>query len=180
MQDAKPVSTPVDTSVHIIKATDNDDCVDQQLYQSAIGSLLYLSVDTRPDITYAVSNFARFSAMPTKQHLIALKRVICYLKGTIDFGIQYCKHSSKECIGYSDADWAGDLDNQRTTSGDLFQISGGAVTWKSKKQSCVALSTAEAECMALAKVYQHCYCRDKVPVLDSYLNLQSCSEKFSQ
>ena len=89
MQDAKPVSTPVDTSVNIIKATDNDDCVDQQLYQSAIGSLLYLSVGTRPDITYAVSNLTRFSAMPTKQHWITLKRVICYLKGTIDFGIQY-------------------------------------------------------------------------------------------
>ena len=150
MQDSKPVSTPVDTSVKITKAVDNDECVDQQLYQSAIESLLYLSVGTRLDITYAVSNLPRFSAMPTKQHWIALKRVMCYLKGTIDFGIQYCKHGSKECIGYSDADWAGDLNNRRSTSRYLFQISGGAVTWKSKKQSYVALSTAEAECIALA------------------------------
>ena len=71
MQDAKPVSTPVDTSVKIIKAIDNDEYVDQQLYQSAIGSLLYLSVGTKPDITYTVSNLARFSAMPTKQHWIS-------------------------------------------------------------------------------------------------------------
>ena len=113
-----------------------------------------LSVGTRPDITYAVSNLARFSAMPTKQHWIALKRVMCYLKGTIDFGIQHCKNGSKECIGYSDADWAGDLDNWRSTSGYLFQISGSAVTWKSKKQSCVALSTAEAEYMVLANAAQ--------------------------
>ena len=154
MQDAKPVSTPVDTSVKTIKATDNDKCVDQQLYQSTIGSLLYLSVGTRPDITYAVSNLAKFSAILTKQHWITLKRVMRYLKGTIDFGIQYCKYGSKECIVYSDADWAGDLDNRRSTSGYLFQISGGAVTWKSKKQSCVALSTAEAEYMALANAAQ--------------------------
>ena len=77
-----------------------------------------------------------------------------YLKGTIYFGIQYCKHGSQECIGYSNADWAGDLDNQRSISGYSFLISGDAVTWKSKEQPCVALSTAEAEFMALANAAQ--------------------------
>ena len=70
---------------------------------------------------------------------------MCYLKGTIDFGILYRLQDPKECVGFSDADWAGDLDDRKSTSGYLFQISGGAITWKSKKQSSVALSTAEAE-----------------------------------
>ena len=68
-----------------------DECVDQQLYQSAIGSLLYLSVSTRPDITYAVSILTRFSSSPTQQHSTALKRVMHYLKGTTNYGIMYSK-----------------------------------------------------------------------------------------
>ena len=85
-----------------------------------------------------------------QQHWTGLKRVLRYLKGTVHYGIVYSKQSSKECVGYSDADWAGDLDDRKSTSGYLFQISGGAVTWKSKKKPCVALSTAEAEYMALS------------------------------
>ena len=154
MQDCKAVGTPVDVSTKLVKATNNDEIVDQQLYQSAIGSLLYLSVSTRPDITYAVSTLARFSSEPTKQHWTAAKRVMRYLKGTINHGIHYSKKGSQECICYSDADWAGDIDDRRSTSGYLFQISGGAVTWSSKKQSCVALSTAEAEYIALASTAQ--------------------------
>ena len=134
MFESKPVSTPVDTSTKLLKATDEDQCVDQQLYQSAIGSLLCLSVGTRPDITYSVSTMARFSAKPTKQHWTALKRIMRYLKGTIDFGILYRSQGTKECVGFSDADWAGDLDDRKSMPGYLFQISGGAITWKSKKQ----------------------------------------------
>ena len=154
MQDCKAVGTPVDVSTKLVKATSDDDCIDQQLYQSAIGSLLYLSVSTRPDITYAVSTLARFSSNPTKQHWVALKRVMRYLKGTVNYGINYSKKGSKDCICYSDADWAGDIDDRKSTSGYLFQISGGAVTWSSKKQSCVALSTAEAEYIALSSAAQ--------------------------
>ena len=154
MQDCKAVSTPVDTSTKLVKATSDDECIDQQLYQSAIGSLLYLSVSTRPDITYAVSTLARFSSNPTKQHWTALKRILRYLKGTVNYGINYSKKDSQDCICYSDADWAGDINDRRSTSGYLFQISGGAVTWSSKKQLCVALSTAEAEYIALASAAQ--------------------------
>ena len=77
-----------------------------------------------------------------------------YLKGTINFGILYTKQKSKNFIAYSDADWAGDLDDRKSTSGYLFQIGGGAVSWRSKKQSSVALSTAEAEYIALASTAQ--------------------------
>ena len=77
-----------------------------------------------------------------------------YLKGTTNFGINYSKNGSQDCICYSDADWAGDVNDRKSTSGYLFQISGGAVTWSTKKQSCVALSTAEAEYIALASAAQ--------------------------
>ncbi len=77
-----------------------------------------------------------------------------YLKGTIHFGLMYSKNGTAECVGYSDADWAGDLDDRKSTSGYMFQIGGAAVSWRSKKQSCVALSTAEAEYMALGNAAQ--------------------------
>ena len=115
---------------------------------------MYLSVSTRPDITYSVSTLAKFTSNPNQQHWTALKRVLRYLKGTVNYGLMYSSKTSKECVGYSDADWAGDLDDRKSTSGYLFQISGGAVTCRSKKQSCVALSTAEAEYMALSSTAQ--------------------------
>ena len=77
-----------------------------------------------------------------------------YLQGTSNFGLLYTKEESNECVGYSDADWAGNLDDRRSTSGYIFKINGAAVSWLSKKQSCVALSTAEAEYMALANTTQ--------------------------
>ena len=154
MENSKPVSTPIDSSTKLTKTTDDKQSVDQQLYQSAIGSLLYLSGGTRPDITFSVSNLAKFSAKPSKQHWTAIKRVMRYLKGTINFGILYTKQETKDFVAYSDADWAGDLDDRKSTSGYLFKISGGAVSWRSKKQSSVALSTAEAEYIALASTAQ--------------------------
>ena len=84
MQDCKAVSTPVDVSTKLVKAISSDECVNQQLYQSGIGSLLYLSVRTRPDITYAVNILAKFSSNPTKPHWTALKYVTRYLKGTVE------------------------------------------------------------------------------------------------
>ena len=91
---------------------------------------------------------------PSKPHLGAVKHILRYLKGTLNHGLLYSKEGSKDCIGYSDADWAGDVEDRKSTSGYLFQISGAAVSRRSKKQTCVALSTAEAEYMALASAAQ--------------------------
>jgi len=154
MDNSKPISTPVDVSARLVKARDDDEKIDQTQYQSAVGSLLFLSTRTRPDIAYAVSNVARFCAEPTREHWTAVKRILRYLNGTRDLGLLYNKDSSKECIGYSDADWAGDLDDRKSTSGYIFQMGGAAISWRSKKQTCVALSTAEAEYMALASTAQ--------------------------
>ena len=154
MEHAKPVNSPVDPSSKLVKAMEESESCDQAQYQSAVGSLLYLSTRTRPDITYAVSTVARFCANPSQHHWIAVKRILRYLKGTLNFGLLYRKDGPTEFTGYSDADWAGDIDDRKSTSGYIFQIGGTAVSWRSKKQSCVALSTAEAEYMALASAAQ--------------------------
>ena len=127
MDTSKQVSTPVDTST---KFAEDEQSVDQQRYQSAIGSLLYVSVGTRPDITYAVSTMAKFSTKPTKQHWIGVKRIMRHLKGTVHYGIVFSKQAPNECIGYSDADWAGDLDDRKSTTGYIFQMNGGPVSWR--------------------------------------------------
>ena len=143
MTEAKPVSTPVDVSMNL--HTDSEKVpIDKQLYQSAVGSLLYLSNWTRPDIAFAVSNVAKFSSNPTQEHWIAVKRILRYIKGTVTVGINYTVDNS-DIFGYCDADWAGDRNDRKSTSGYVFNLAGGPVSWRSKKQTCIALSTAEAE-----------------------------------
>ena len=95
-----------------------------------------------------------FVQKPTSQHLTAVKRIFRYLRGTTHYGLLFKRNGSKAIIGYSDADWGGDTLDCKSTTGYLFQIGGTAITWQSKKQSCVALSTAEAEYVALSRVAQ--------------------------
>ncbi|KAK3895615.1 hypothetical protein Pcinc_000538 [Petrolisthes cinctipes] len=154
MEDSKPVETPVDPNQNVCKATDECTIFDKEQYQSAVGSLLYLSVKTRPDIAYAVNSVTRYSTKPTSQHWKAVKRIMRYLKGTRDLGILYNYNGSTDFVGYFDADWAGDIKDRKSTSGYCFHLGGGPVSWSSKKQSCVALSTAEAEYMAIASAIQ--------------------------
>ncbi len=135
MEDCKPVSTLVNTSSKLTQATDEDKCVDQTLYQSAVGSLMYLSVSTRPDISFAVSSLARFSSKPTTEHWTALKRLLQYLKGTLTQGILYTKDGSSSIIGYTDSDWAGDVNDRKSTSGYMFLLSGGPISRRSQNKS---------------------------------------------
>ena len=154
MENCKPVETPVDLNSKLVKATKDSELSNKEEYQSAVGSLLYLSSATRPDITFAVNNVAKFTANPTKEHWIAVKRIFRYLKGTVNYGLLYSENASPDCVGFSDADWAGDLNDRKSTSGYTFQVNGAAVSWRSKKQTCVALSTAEAEYVALSAATQ--------------------------
>ena len=121
MDNAKPIHTPaaVDASLKLVKTTEDCKNVDQVQFQSAVGSLPYLSIMTRPDSTYAVSNVAKFCASPFKQHWTAVKRIVRYLNGTLSLslGLLYRKDGSSCCIGYCDADWAGDTDDRKSTSG---------------------------------------------------------------
>ena len=154
MEESTAVSTPIQLGSNLVKVVEEDDMFDQEIYQSAVGSLLYLSTRTRPDISYAVRSVARFTSKRTKQHWTAVKRIFRYLNGTMNFGLLCSKDKEKECTGYSDADWAGDVNDRKSTSGFVFKLCGAAISWRSKKQSCVALSTAEAEYIALASAVQ--------------------------
>jgi len=106
------------------------------------------------DITFAVSNVACFCSRPTAEHWTAVKRIFRYLKGTSQFNLLYVKGKNEILSAYSDTDWAGDVNDRKSTSGYIFVLSGGAVSWKSRKQTCVALSTAESEYVALANTRQ--------------------------
>lgn len=154
MSSCKAVGTPVDPGGHLTSATEEEETVTQQLYQSLIGSLLYLATCTRPDIAFAVGMLAKFSSKPTSRHWTAAKRVLRYLQGTRNYGIQFCQQEEPDCRGYSDADWAGDREDRRSTSGYIFQLCSGPISWRSKKQTTVALSTAEAEYVALSSAAQ--------------------------
>ena len=102
----------------------------------------------------AVGSVAKYNSKPDESHLTAVKRIFQYLKSTMDLKLNYRKDSGEDLIGYSDADWAGDTDDRHSTSGVLFKLSGGAISWLSKKQAIVALSTSEAEYVALSLAVQ--------------------------
>ena len=154
MEDAYPVSTPADVNTKLVKSDGVSKEVDSSEYQSLVGSLLYAAIATRPDIAHAVGAVSKFCSNPSKVHLNAAKRILRYLKGTLESTLMYSKSECASPTGYADANWAGDLDTRRSTSGNLFRMSGGAVSWASKTQSSVALSSSEAEYMALSMATQ--------------------------
>ena len=111
---------------------------------------MYLAVSTRPDIAFSVNNLARFNSNPQKEHCTALKQILKYLKGTTNIGILYKQDGSDKCVGYSDTDPS----DRKSISGCIFMFGDGPISWRSKKQKCVALSTAEAEYVALSGAAQ--------------------------
>ncbi|GKA62821.1 retrovirus-related pol polyprotein from transposon TNT 1-94 [Tanacetum coccineum] len=122
--------------------------VDQSDYHSKIGSLMYLT-SSRPDLVQAVCYCARYQARPTQKHLKEVKRIFKYLKGTINMGLWYPKDSGFELTAFLDADHAGCIDTQKSTSGGIQFLGDKLVSWMSKKQNCTTMSSAEAEYVAL-------------------------------
>ena len=121
--------------------------VSPTLYRSITGSLLYLTA-SRPDTTFSVGVCARYQAAPKESHLTAVKRIIRYINGTPDYGLWYSKDSNASLVGYLDADWAGSVDDQKSTSRGCFYLGNNLFSWMSKKQNFVSLSTAEAKYIA--------------------------------
>ena len=114
-----------------------------------IGSLLYVTT-SRPDVMHAVGQVARFQAAPIEAHVVAVKRIFRYLQGTKEFGLWYPKGNRLDLAAFSDADWGGCVDTRRSTSVAAFFLGGCLVSWLSKKQSFITLSTAEVEYVAAA------------------------------
>jgi hypothetical protein len=150
MENAKPIKTPMGTNGHL-DLDIGGKSVDQKVYRSMIGSLLYLCA-SRPDIMLSVCFCARFQSNPKECHLRAVKRIMRYLVHTSHLGLWYPKGSNFKLVGYSDADYAGCKIDRKSTSGTCQFLGKSLVSWASKKQNSVALSTAEAEYVAAA----HC------------------------
>jgi hypothetical protein len=146
MKDAKPAKTPMETDGHV-DLNKGGKSVDQKAYRSMIGSLLYLCA-SRPDIMLSVCMCARFQSDPRECHLVVVKRILRYLVATPCFGIWYPKGSTFDLIGYSDSDYAGCKVDRKSTSETCQFLGRSLVSWSSKKQTSVALSTAEAEYVA--------------------------------
>ena len=152
-ENSKSVKTPADVNVKP-QNCDSSKPFDSKLYQSCLGGLLYLSNRTRPDLTSSVSKAARYCASPAEENWSLVKRILRYLNGTLDFGIVYSKVNSPKLVGYSDADWAGEVTDRKSTFGYCFKFNNSIISWRSNKQNCVALSTAEAEYVALSSAAQ--------------------------
>ncbi|KAM1561755.1 hypothetical protein ACFX1Z_004844 [Malus domestica] len=117
-------------------------------YASLVGSLMYANICTRPDLAFIVGLLGRFQSNPGEAHWVAAKKVLRYLQRTKDFMLVYGRDDSLELVGFTDSDLAGDMDERKSTGGYIFKLNGGAVSWKSAKQTIISTSTMEAEFVA--------------------------------
>jgi histone deacetylase 1/2 len=140
--------TPVDTSAKL-SATDGDLLSDATEYRSLAGALQYLTL-TRPAISYDIQQICLHMHAPRTPHLALEKRVLWYLRGTMDFGLHLRASSSTSLMAYSSADWAGCPDSRRSTSGYCVYYGDSHISWSSKHQTTVSRSSAEAEHLAVA------------------------------
>lgn len=171
MQDCKVRETPCEQKLEY-----SDDAVkmsDVRTYREAVGSLIYLSTCTRPDLSFVVSRLSQHFAEPTEEQWVTVKHVLRYLKGTSTKGLSFNRDDSQKLgiQAYSEADWASDASDRRSTTGYCVSLSKNSslVSWKTKKQPTVALSTCEAEYMALAATIQEClYLEQLLEAIDDY------------
>ncbi|WVZ58339.1 LOW QUALITY PROTEIN: hypothetical protein U9M48_008618, partial [Paspalum notatum var. saurae] len=148
LEDAKSIKTPIGTN-GLLELDKGGKSVDQKLYRSMIGSLLYITA-SRPDVMFSVCLCARFQASPNEAHLTAVKRILRYLKHTPNIGLWYPKAAQFELIGYSDSDYEGCKIDRKSTSESCQFLGRSFVSWSSKKQNSVSLLTTEAEYIAAA------------------------------
>nr|XP_018634360.1 secreted RxLR effector protein 161-like [Nicotiana tomentosiformis] len=147
MSSTKAIGTPMSPSTNLNK-DEKGNPVDETKYRGMIGSLLYLTT-SRSDIMFSVCKCARFQSAPKESHLTTVKRIIRYLIGTISYGLCYPHSNNFKIEGFSDVDLAGDKEDRKSTSGTCQLLEKILISWNSKKQGSVALSTTEAEYVAI-------------------------------
>ncbi|XP_030479071.1 uncharacterized mitochondrial protein AtMg00810-like [Cannabis sativa] len=152
MLECKPISTPMEANVKLC-AHAGKDLQDGAMYRQLVGSLIYLTL-TRLDISYVVGVVSRYMQQPKKPHLEVVRRILRYVKDTINYGLFYKKGDEVKIVGYCDADYAGDHDTRKSTTGYVFKLGSGVVSWCSKRQPTVSLSTTEAGYRAAAMAAQ--------------------------
>jgi hypothetical protein len=158
MQECSPAATPMSAGQKLLQSDCPTDLVEQDEmrrvpYSQAVGAVMYIMLGTRPDISHAVTALSQFMKNPGRPHWIAMKRLLRYLKGTQHIHLvyqasSYDPHRPAELYGYTDSDWGNDINDRRSITGWTFIQHGGAVSWQSRKQRTVALSSVEAEYMS--------------------------------
>eukprot|EP00253_Pinus_taeda_P021981 PITA_21981 len=143
MEECKPAPSPFQSGVKLSVSCTSPE-VDATLYRQLVGKLLYLT-HTRPDLSFAVGLVARFMQNPRESHWKAAKRILRYVRGTVQFGIHYSAKAAPLLVGFTDSDWAGDPDDRKSTAGYVFTLGSGPITWACKKHAAISLSSAEAE-----------------------------------
>jgi hypothetical protein len=147
MADCKAAATPMEERLRLSRDSTAEE-VDMTLYRCIIGSLWYL-IHTRQDLTYAVGYVSRFLEQPTDEHFQAVKKILRYIAGTLQYGLRYGRRTGMtRLVDYCDSDLAGDIDTRKSTTCTLFFLGKSLVSWQSVKQQVVALSSCEAEYIA--------------------------------
>lgn len=166
MSNCRPASTPFGYNIELLKSTDEDHAIfikQNPNYRKAVGSLMYIAICTRPDISFAVGVLSRFLEKPNQLHWDSFIHVLRYLKSTDNLTIKYTSQRETDLKpnpswtfpeGASDTDWAGDRSTLRSTTGYVFKFMGGAISWRSQLQPTVALSSTEAEYRAITEAGQ--------------------------
>ena len=175
MKECKPVNDPIPVGVRLSvekcpKIQEEEEAMSRVPYASVVGRLMYAMVCTRPNIAHAMGVLIRYMSKPRKEHCIIVKRVFRYLSGTIDHAIYYQGKDGPDKVlgvhGFIDADWDEDLDYRISTSGYVFNLFGGAITWMSMKRDVVALLTIEIntweELMQVKRLHACRYCVQKL------------------
>ena len=164
MVDCRPIDTPADPGRKLSKdmcpQTDAEREVMKKIpYHEAVGGLLYLVINTRPDTAFAVSEVSKYCQDPRFEHWQAVKWILRYLKGTTDYGI-ILGGSDLKLFGYTDTDWAGDINSRRSMSGFLSKMGSSCVQWKAMDQKCVTLSSFGSEIVALVSGAEQTICEE--------------------
>ncbi|KAE8239874.1 hypothetical protein A4X13_0g8029 [Tilletia indica] len=148
MSNCKPAKLPMQSKISLMPRREGEPAADKATYRAIVGSLMYLVMGTRGDLAFYVSLLGRFASDPSEEHMAAAKHLMRNIKLTADAKLTFDGSDGLRITAYVDADWAGDRSDRKSTSGFAILMAGAAVTWGSKKQTAVALSTTEAEYIA--------------------------------
>jgi hypothetical protein len=165
MDSCNSVNTPIETSIKLSKEGDGR-VIEPTLYKILVGRLKYLTI-TRPYIVYRVGLVSRYMETQMETHWLTAKRILRYIKGTLNLGLFYAYGDEAKLVGYSDSDWGCDQGERKSTTGYVFYLSSTAFSWASKKQVIVALSTCEVEYVATSPtVYEAIWLRNLLKELE--------------
>ncbi|XP_065078603.1 uncharacterized protein LOC135701673 [Ochlerotatus camptorhynchus] len=154
MNDSKPISTPLENRLKLTRGIEEQRT--SKPYRELVGCLMYASLTTRPDLSAAVNYFSQFQSCPNENHWVHLKRMLRYVKETLDVGLIFRDDECSPVLEvYSDSDWANDLVDRRSVTGCIFKLFGCTISWITRKQHTVSLSSTEAELSALCTAACH-------------------------